>query len=51
MTACSAQNDASVAGRTIAPYPLRSTCDEAPNQMSASGLAAKLKQGQISSVR
>jgi Asp-tRNA(Asn)/Glu-tRNA(Gln) amidotransferase A subunit family amidase len=49
MTACSAQNDASVAGRTIAPYPLRSICDEAPNQMSACALAAKLKQGQISS--
>jgi Asp-tRNA(Asn)/Glu-tRNA(Gln) amidotransferase A subunit family amidase len=48
MTACSAQNDSFVTGRTIAPYPLRSTSDEAPNQMSAGALAVKLKQGRIS---
>jgi Asp-tRNA(Asn)/Glu-tRNA(Gln) amidotransferase A subunit family amidase len=49
MTTCSALNDFSVTGRTTVPYPLCSTSDEAPEQMSASALAAGLRQGQISS--
>lgn len=48
MTTGSAQSDLVPTGRSLAPTPLF-VPDEAQNRMSASALAAKLKQGQISS--